>query len=214
MNFLGDVSSDPVGAGSHLLETSFFLSLIWSLYPATFGQAIPSAFGLFRLAETEYEEIPNILRDIIEIQKQYKSSMSEVARFANESYQLNILDSALDYFDYLREEEFDYFLESSSYNAKYVAEIREPFMHVIEHLDGIKYLTIINNTDFPDTLFNQTYNYIEELVNKLPSLPKAKKIDKDEVVELHTQCIEQFDKHNDVEENLLKTYRANMSYRM
>ena len=52
MNFLGDVSSDPVGAGSHLLETSFFLSLIWSLYPATFGQAIPSAFGLFRLAET------------------------------------------------------------------------------------------------------------------------------------------------------------------
>jgi len=34
------------------METSFSFTLIWSLYRAIFGQAIPSAFGLFALAQT------------------------------------------------------------------------------------------------------------------------------------------------------------------
>jgi hypothetical protein len=32
----------------------FSFTVIWSLYPASSGQAIPSAFGLFRIAETTY----------------------------------------------------------------------------------------------------------------------------------------------------------------
>ena len=36
------------------METSFSFTMIWSLYLSISGQAILSAFGLFRLAETGY----------------------------------------------------------------------------------------------------------------------------------------------------------------
>ncbi len=37
----------------------FSFSLIWSLYPAISGQAIPSAFSHFRLAETQWNKNEN-----------------------------------------------------------------------------------------------------------------------------------------------------------
>ena len=47
-----DASGASVAAVAHLTEASFPFTKIWSLYPAISGQAIPSAFGHFRLAET------------------------------------------------------------------------------------------------------------------------------------------------------------------
>lgn len=38
-------SGAAVGAGAHQAEASFTLKLLWSLYPAILGSAIPSAFG-------------------------------------------------------------------------------------------------------------------------------------------------------------------------
>ena len=49
---MGDASGAFVAALAHLTEASFPFPKIWSLYPAIFGQAIPSAFGRFRLAVT------------------------------------------------------------------------------------------------------------------------------------------------------------------
>jgi hypothetical protein len=49
---LGDASGAFVAALAHLTEASFPFPKIWSLYPAILGQAIPSAFGRFRLAIT------------------------------------------------------------------------------------------------------------------------------------------------------------------
>jgi len=49
---LGDASGAFVAALAHLTEASFPFPKIWSLYPAILGQAIPSAFGRFRLAVT------------------------------------------------------------------------------------------------------------------------------------------------------------------
>jgi len=50
---LGDASCASVVALAHKKEASFPFPKIWSLYPATLGQATPSASGLFRLAETD-----------------------------------------------------------------------------------------------------------------------------------------------------------------
>jgi hypothetical protein len=51
---LRDVSRVAVGTATHLVEASFpFLGyMLWSLYPSTFGLAIPSAFGQLNSAET------------------------------------------------------------------------------------------------------------------------------------------------------------------
>ena len=49
---MGDASGAFVAALAHLTEASFPFPKIWSLYPAILGQAIPSAFGRFRLAVT------------------------------------------------------------------------------------------------------------------------------------------------------------------
>ena len=38
--------------GSRYVEASFSFSEIWTLYSSTLGQAIPSAFGHYDLAET------------------------------------------------------------------------------------------------------------------------------------------------------------------
>ncbi len=43
------------------METSFSFTMIWSLYLSISGQAILSAFGLFRLAETINDSYPQIL---------------------------------------------------------------------------------------------------------------------------------------------------------
>ena len=40
---------------AHLYRGVFPFCIIWSLYPAVFGQATPSAFGRVRLALTFYE---------------------------------------------------------------------------------------------------------------------------------------------------------------
>jgi hypothetical protein len=53
---LGDASGAFVAALAHLTEASFPFPKIWSLYPAILGQAIPSAFGRFRLAVTRKVE--------------------------------------------------------------------------------------------------------------------------------------------------------------
>jgi len=47
-----DVSGTSVGAVAHLNRGVFPFSILWSLYMATFGQAILSAFGPYRTAGT------------------------------------------------------------------------------------------------------------------------------------------------------------------
>ena len=58
---MGDASGAFVAALAHLTEASFPFPKIWSLYPAILGQAIPSAFGRFRLAVTLYLELVLII---------------------------------------------------------------------------------------------------------------------------------------------------------
>ena len=64
---------------AHLYRGVFPFCIIWSLYPAIFGQATPSAFGRVRLALT-IEEIKKVMVgfNLVEIKSLPKEQRDEI----------------------------------------------------------------------------------------------------------------------------------------
>lgn len=180
----------------------------------------------------EFEELPRILNHVVEIQREYRNTLSEVIKYSNDSYELNILDNILMNADYISRDELDYFLdEGTTYSQKRVNELKKPFQFITDLFDELTSLDLIKNSEFPEKLFNETLGNLHRLLERVSELPRARKADKIITSDLHRQtcntlndlldALNNFSKIcrilqnlrirvNPVEEKILSDYRFNL----